>query len=118
MIDENFWKNAARIWLAEALIAILALIALRKGNPYGYYVFLRWLACPLFLWIAWKSYVRAAATALTISACVLAVIYNPIIRVMLDRGRWELLNMAMVVIAIWSGAKSLRLHEKNKKESD
>lgn len=116
MMSENFWKNAARIWLAEALIAILALIALRKGNPYGYYVFLRWLACPLFLWIAWKSYVRAAATALTISAFILAAIYNPIIRVMLDRGRWELLNLSMVAIAVWSGITSFKFHEKNEQK--
>ena len=113
MMSESFWKNAARIWLAEALVVVLALIALRKGNPYGYYVFLRWLACPLFLWIAWKSYLREAATALTIIACILAVIYNPIIRVMLDRDRWELLNLAMAAIAIWSGIKSLQFAAKN-----
>ena len=112
-MSESFWKHAARIWLAEALIVLLALIALRKGNPYGYYVFLRLIACPLFLWIAWKSYTRAATAALTIAACLLAVIYNPIIRVMLDRDRWELLNLAMIVIAIWSGIKSLQFVPRN-----
>ncbi len=112
-MSQSFWKNASRIWLAEALVVVLALIALRKGNAYGYYVFLRWLACPLFLWIAWKSYAREAASALTITACILAVIYNPIIRVMLDRDRWELLNLAMAAIATWSGIKALQFTSKN-----
>jgi hypothetical protein len=116
MIGENFWKNTARIWLAEALIIVLALIALRKGNPYGYYVFLRWVACPLFLWIAWKSYSLRAAKSLIIASCILAVIYNPVIRVMLDRSRWEVLNLAMIAIAIWSWLLSLQCARKNNPE--
>jgi hypothetical protein len=35
---------------------VLAIVAICKGNPCGYYVFLRWVACPVFVWIAWKAY--------------------------------------------------------------
>lgn len=101
-------KKAALTWIPEAAAVILAVIALRKGNPYGYYVFLRWMICPIFGWIAWKAYSRSHGLLLAISAGMLAVLFNPILRVMLDRGKWEILNIALIAIAIWSAAVSLK----------
>ena len=99
-------KKAALIWIPEAVAIVLAVIALRKGNPYGYYVFLRWMACPIFFWIAWKAYSRSFALLLAIAAGILAVLFNPVLRVMLDRGKWEILNIALIAGAIWSAAVS------------
>lgn len=101
-------KKASAIWLPEAAAVILAVIALRKGNPYGYYVFLRWMTCPIFVWIAWKAYSREYGLSLAIAAGILAVLFNPILRVMLDRGRWEILNIALIAVAIWSIIVSLK----------
>lgn len=101
-------KLAVRTWLPEAVAVILALIALRKGNPYGYYIFLRWAICPLFVWIALKTYLRGNGLLLAVSAGVLAVIFNPILRVMLDRQKWEILNIALVAVAIWSALDSMK----------
>jgi hypothetical protein len=101
-------KKAALIWLPEAVAIVLAVIALRKGNPYGYYVFLRWMACPIFVWIAWKAYSRGFALLLAIAAGILAVLFNPVLRVMLDRGKWEILNIALIAVAIWSAVVSLK----------
>jgi len=101
-------KKAAVIWLPEAAAVILAVIALRKGNPYGYYVFLRWMTCPIFVWIAWKAYSCGYGLLLAIASGILAVLFNPILRVMLDRGRWEILNIALVAVAIWSIAVSFK----------
>ncbi|RYD82523.1 MAG: hypothetical protein EOP84_09265 [Verrucomicrobiaceae bacterium] len=101
-------KKAAKIWLSEAAAVVLAVIALRKGNPYGYYVYLRWMACPIFVWIAWKSYSRGYGLLLTIAAGILAVLFNPILRVMLDREKWEILNIALISVAIWSAVVSLK----------
>lgn len=101
-------KKATLIWLPEAAAVVLALIALRKGNPYSYYVTLRWMACPIFVWIAWKAYSRGYGLMLAIAAGILAVLFNPILRVMLDRGKWEILNIALIAVAIWSAAVSLK----------
>ena len=101
-------KKAAQTWLPEGAAVFLAVIALRKGNPYGYYVFLRWMTCPIFIWIAWKAYVRGYGLLLAIAAGILAVLFNPILRVMLDRGKWEILNIALIAIAIWSAAISFK----------
>ncbi len=86
----------------------MAVIALRKGNPYGYYVFLRWMACPIFIWIAWKAYSRDYGLLLGIAAGFLAVLFNPVLRVMLDREKWEILNIALIAVAIWSAGVSLK----------
>lgn len=101
--------SSLKCWLAEGVILILALVALQKGNTYGFYIFLRWAACPLFGWVAWKSFWRssAAATALAVASGVLAVLYNPILRVTLDQNRWEVINMSMIAIALWSAVASL-----------
>lgn len=101
-------KKAATIWLPEAAAVILAVIALRKGNPYGYYVFLRWMVCPIFVWIAWKAYTRGYGQLLAIAASILAVLFNPVLHVMLDRGKWEIINIAMIAVAIWSAAVSIK----------
>lgn len=45
---------------------------------------------------------------LAIAAGILAVLFNPILRVMLDRGKWEILNIALIAVAIWSAAVSLK----------
>lgn len=107
-MKEQSLKESMRIWLPEAAIVIMAIIALQKGNPYAYYLFLRWVACPVFIWIAWKAYSRGTGIAMVIAAGVLAVLFNPLIRVMLDRGKWEFLNVAMIAVAIWSAVISLK----------
>ena len=106
-------KIPPSVWLAEAAILVLALIALRKGNPYSFYVFLRWVACPALVWIGWKSYSKSASTVLVVSAGALAVLFNPVIRVMLDREKWEILNIAMIAVAIWSAIVSVKPQSRN-----
>lgn len=104
-------KKAAATWLPEAAAVILAVIALRKGNPYGYYVFLRWMTCPIFVWITWKAYARGYGLLLAIAAGVLVVLFNPVLRVMLDREKWEIINIAMIAVAIWSAVVSIKSTE-------
>lgn len=107
-VKEENYNNAILIWLPEAIAVVLAIIALRKGNSYGYYVFLRWVACPVFIWIGWRAYARGFGIVMVISAGVLAVLFNLILRVTLERNRWEILNIVMVAVAIWSAAVSLK----------
>lgn len=60
------------------------------------------------VWIAWKAYNRSFGTLMVIAAGLLAVLFNPVLRVMLDRGKWEILNFALIAVAIWSAAVSLK----------
>lgn len=107
-MSESSHKITPRCWLAEAAIVILALIAFRKGNPYSFYIFLRWAACPLFGWIAWKAFSKPVGTALVVVSTSLAMLYNPIFRVGMSRDNWELVNIAMIAVAIWSALFSVK----------
>lgn len=89
-------------WIAEAAIVILALVAFGKGNPYSFYIFLRWAACPLFGWIAWKAFSKPGGTALVVLSSSLAILYNPFLRVGMSRDNWEIVNIVMIAVAIWS----------------
>jgi hypothetical protein len=95
-------------WLAEAAIVILALVAFRKGNPYSFYIFLRWAACPLFSWLAWKAFSKAGGTGLAVTSASLAILYNPVFRVGMSRDNWEIVNIVMIAVAIWSAHFSVK----------
>jgi hypothetical protein len=95
-------------WIAEAAIVILALVALRKDNPYSYYIFLRWAACPLFGWIAWKAFAKPGGTALVVVSISLAILYNPLFRVGMSRDIWEIINIVMIAVAVWSALFSVK----------
>jgi len=107
-MEQNSLKKAIVTWLPEAAVIVLALIALQKGNPYEYYVFLRWMVCPVMAWIAWKAYNRSFGIFMVIAAGLFAVLFNPVLRVMLDRGKWEILNIALIAVAIWSATVSFK----------
>jgi hypothetical protein len=94
-------------WIAESFIMLLALVALRKDNAYEFYVILRWMACPLFVWIAWKAFSMKGNMPLTVCAALIALLFNPLIRIHLERERWEVLNIAMIAVALWSLVQSL-----------
>jgi hypothetical protein len=94
--------------MAEVAVVILALVAFRKGNQYSFYIFLRWAACPLFGWIAWKAFPKPGSTALVVVSTSLAIIYNPLFRVGMSRHNWELVNIVMIAVAIWSALFSIK----------
>ena len=107
-MSESSHKIPAKCWLAEVAIVILALVAFRKGNPYSFYIFMRWMACPLFGWIAWKAFSKPGGTALVVVSVSLAILYNPLFRVGMSRDNWELVNIAMIAVAIWSTLFSIK----------
>jgi|688.fasta_scaffold679376_2 hypothetical protein len=107
-MSESSHKITPRYWLAEVAIVILALVAFRKGNPYSFYIFLRWAACPLFGWIAWKAFSKPGGTALVVLSTSLAILYNPLFRVGMSRDNWELINIVMIAVALWSALFSVK----------
>jgi len=79
----------------------MLLVALFPGNPYGYYVLLRWVCCGVFAFAT----VRAAARNQQGWGWILgitAAIYNPIVRVHLTRTMWPVVNVVAIAIALAS----------------
>lgn len=89
------------LWVPQGIVSALLLWALSDENPYGYYIFLRLVCCGVFAYLALKATTEdrqgwAWAFGLT------AVLYNPVIRVHLDRETWSVINVATVGLALLS----------------
>jgi hypothetical protein len=62
----------------------MLLLALDPGNPYGYYILLRWVCCGIFAYLAYHT-LEQEQLGWTWVLGITAVVYNPIVRVHLTR---------------------------------
>jgi hypothetical protein len=44
-----------RIWIPQTVAMLMLIIALSPSNPYGYYILMRWVLCPLFAYLALQA---------------------------------------------------------------
>jgi hypothetical protein len=75
--------------------------ALNPENDYSYYILLRWVCCGIFAYLTVEALKREKdgwAWVLGINA----VIYNPIIRVHLNRDYWSVINVISIIVALTS----------------
>lgn len=93
-------KNIA-LWI----VAIAMGIAIIPTMPYGYYLVMRWVVCPICAWLAALSY-QSGAEKWAWTWGVTAAIYNPIIPVHSTREFWLLLNLATIGLSAWYGLKT------------
>ena len=92
-------------WIPQVVIIALLLIAFNPGNPYGYYIGLRWACFGCFSFLAYRAYQRKMVGWLWTFVFV-AVAYNPFFKVHFGRefGReiWSAVNVISIGIAIAS----------------
>jgi hypothetical protein len=67
--------------------------------PYGYYTILRIIACAVFAWSAIVTGRRKHETLPWVFALI-AILFNPIVRVHLDRTIWMWANLAAAVLLL------------------
>lgn len=89
------------IWLPQVLTTVLLAWALNPDNPYNYYIFLRWVCCLAFAYLAWKASERQKQNWLFIFV-IGAILYNPISTVHLQRETWCVVNVATIAIGLVS----------------
>ena len=100
-----------RIWIPQAIAGLMLAWALNPANPYGYYILLRIVCCAVCAYLA----VAAASTGKTQwswTLGILAVIYNPIMRIHLTRDIWSVVNVITVIILAVSIVQLGRKEEK------
>ncbi len=73
--------------------------------PYGYYILLRLAVCPL---LAWCAYEHRSKFWLVVPLVLLALVYNPLVRVPFKRDTWAVINIATVALLIIPMVLSLR----------
>jgi hypothetical protein len=91
------WPGLKGATIPRLLAAGLLFCALLK-HPYGYYVFLRWAVCAVATWTAVELYSsRTPLRAVSWLFAGFAMLFNPFVRVHLDRGTWAYLDVTLGV---------------------
>ncbi len=88
--------------------------ALNPDNPYGYYILLRWVCCGIFAYLAFQA-LEIEKQGWVWVLGITALVYNPIIRVHLNRELWSIINVVTIGIALVS---IFALKVKNKKDNN
>ena len=81
----------------------MLLLAIPPIWPYGYYTLLRWVVCGTSAFIAFMAYELDKKFWLWLIGLV-AVLFNPIIPVYLDKETWVVIDLVVAVvifISIW-----------------
>jgi len=89
-------------WVPQSIATGALLWALYPGNPYGYYILLRFLCCGIFIYFC-ISAIDDKRHGLAWTFAFTALIYNPVFRIHLTRPIWSVLNIATIILA-WASA--------------
>lgn len=82
------------------LIAICALLGLALlPMSYGYYMFLRLAVCAYAIFVFTQEQKKGVCFG-SVSAAAIALLYNPIFRVYLDKEVWMGVNVATAVVLV------------------
>jgi len=104
-------QHKKRIPIAQITGIGMLIWALVPSNPYGYYVLLRWVICGIFIYLAVEAH-GLKKSGWVWALGIAAAIYNPIIRVHLNRDVWSFVNLATILfltITIWVLRKKERV---------
>jgi len=84
------------------LVLAIALLLCLVPMPYGYYMLVRIVATILFVIFA-RQYYLAKKEELAITFGVLALFFQPLIKISLGRGVWNMVDVvvAILLLALW-----------------
>ncbi len=83
------------------LILAALLIACLAPMPYGYYIFVRFAAMVLFVVFAFADKRIRGNKALFITCLVLALLFQPFLKLPLGRTMWNIVDVAVAIFLIW-----------------
>ncbi len=106
-----------RIWIPQVIASIMLLWALNPDNPYGYYILLRWVCCGIFAFLAVRTAENKEKQGWVWILGITAMVYNPIIRIHLNREIWSIINVITIGIAVAS-IFSLPLHNDSRSKGE
>lgn len=86
-----------RTWIPQLIAGVLLVFALNPANPYSYYILLRIVCCAVCTYLAFLA-AGSGKVQWIWTLGVLAVIYNPAIRIHLTRGLWSIVNVVTIIV--------------------
>lgn len=93
-------KNLKLIPIISGILLLLAIGSL----PYGYYQFLRLAVCASGAWMAYE-FNKSEHFGLMIVFGVVALVFNPVVPVYLDKGTWVLIDLLAASLFFYSSRK-------------
>ena len=84
-------KRIAGLYIAWLVGAVMLIFAVTGRHPYSFYTFLRWICCAVFVYSTFAAHKKNRVLWVWIFGG-LAVLYNPIFHVHLDRSTWASVN--------------------------
>lgn len=86
----------------SGIAIVMLLLAIPSGLwAYGYYVILRWVVTIAALFVLWVAHTLKKNVWVGIMAIV-AILFNPIYPVYLDKGTWVIINLMAAVLFLVS----------------
>lgn len=99
-------------YLTVMVVSSLLLVASIASLPYGFYTFLRFI---VFLFSLYSTYLLIEIYEKKISIYVIpisvAIVYNPLIRIHLDKDTWSVVNLVTIVL-LWYPYSFKKFREK------
>ena len=93
-------QKTVALTIIRAIAIIMVLWAL-ADNPYGYYKLLRWVVTTVAVIMAFQCIV-SEKIYWTIPVVKIAILFNPILPIHLDRETWRVIDIAVAVIFSWN----------------
>lgn len=83
------------------LVAVGLLVAALARHQYGYYTLLRWVVCAVCVFAAYQA-AESEKTGWPWALAVVAIVFNPLIPVRLDRETWAFVDLAVAALLLVS----------------
>lgn len=87
--------------ITSAISVVLLLLAIPAIWPYGYYILLRWVVALSALFLLWLAY-DLKKTFWLFSMGIVAILFNPIIPVHLNKETWVIIDFVVAILFLVS----------------
>lgn len=98
-VISEYRRNIGGLYIAWIIAAGMLVFAVITNHPYSFYTLLRWVCCPVFAYSAVFA-LQTLRVAWAWIFGVLAALYNPLVRVHLDRQTWVAVNWFTIGVIV------------------
>ncbi|OGS71821.1 MAG: hypothetical protein A3F91_10200 [Flavobacteria bacterium RIFCSPLOWO2_12_FULL_35_11] len=91
--------NVLKISIVVKIFLVLILLCCLFSMPYGYYQFVRIASFVLFGYLAYSEIV-AKRISFVLLYLILALLFNPIVKVILERHIWHIIDSILALLLI------------------
>lgn len=114
---KHVMKNKEKLFFYICLTAVILLLLALFNLPYGYYTFLRIIIFSIACYTIIVLY-RLEKTIMSLIFVIIAVLFNPIIPVYLERDIWAIIDIITAIVFLISFfTNHLSIRKNRKKEN-